>query len=305
MKHMRIIAILLALALLAGLLPAAALAEEPSSTDTYCSKTMNGQHSWGGWTTTKEATCTQTGSRTRTCGRCGYVQTETIARTAHSWGKWTTTKEATCTSRGEETRKCARCGATETRRTDRLAHTWGEWTIITEATDHAAGERMRVCQVCGAEDTQAYDPEGTLRPGARGDEVRALQEELICYGTLNDRADGVYGRKTEQAVRQVQQNEGLEADGIAWPQTRAYTQHLFGEWRTVTKLTRTSDGVLERVCARCGAVDRDVIKAVPSFQRGDRGKAIEVIQNIIWDMGYKPGTIDGIYGPILDQAIVE
>ena len=85
MKRLRITALLLALALLLGLLPAA-LADQPGSTDTYCRATMNGQHSWGDWTTTKQATCAQAGTRSRTCGRCWYTQTESIPKTGHSWG---------------------------------------------------------------------------------------------------------------------------------------------------------------------------------------------------------------------------
>ena len=36
---------------------------------------------------------------------------------------------------------------------------------------------------------------------------------------LNDKADGVFGAKTETAVMAYQQQAGLGADGIVWPQT--------------------------------------------------------------------------------------
>ena len=39
----------------------------------------------------------------------------------HSFGEWTVTKEATCTEKGEETRTCA-CGETETREVEALGH---------------------------------------------------------------------------------------------------------------------------------------------------------------------------------------
>ncbi len=39
----------------------------------------------------------------------------------HSFGEWTVTKEATCTEKGEETRTCA-CGETETREIEALGH---------------------------------------------------------------------------------------------------------------------------------------------------------------------------------------
>lgn len=43
-----------------------------------------------------------------------------------------------------------------------------------------------------------------LSRGARGENVQALQERLIQLGFLNDRADGQYGAKTEQAVMEAQ-----------------------------------------------------------------------------------------------------
>ena len=173
MKHLRITAVLLAMALLLGLVPAAMAAEQPS-TDTYCNRSMTGQHNWREWTTTQKATCTQAGTRSRTCGRCGYTQTETIQKTAHSWGKWQTTKEATCAKHGEQARKCSVCGRIETRETDRKAHTWGEWTIVTEPTDFTMGTRSHVCAVCGREKTEDFYPDPTYKKGDKGDGVKAL-----------------------------------------------------------------------------------------------------------------------------------
>ena len=43
----------------------------------------------------------------------------------HTFGEWTVTKEATCTEAGEETRSCE-CGKTETREIEALGHDWNE-----------------------------------------------------------------------------------------------------------------------------------------------------------------------------------
>ena len=326
MKHVRFMAILLAVALLAGLMPTAlADVHEHSWTEsgrtqptctrqgsvTYtcrCGETRTESisalgHKWGRWKTTKEATCTKRGTETRKCSRCGETETRKSDYAPHEWGEWTVTKEATCVETGSREHTCAVCGKTVSETIKMTAHTWGEWEIVVEATDHSAGTRRHVCQVCGAEETEDFDPEGTLRRGDRGDDVRQLQEGLICYGAMSGRADGVYGKGTERSVRAVQEAEGLETDGVAWPQTRAFAQHLFGEWRTVAKLTRFSDGVRERVCERCGFVDREVTQAWPLLRRGDKGKVVEFIQNVITEIGYKPGRPDGRYGPKLDAAI--
>ena len=55
-----------------------------------------------------------------------------------------------------------------------------------------------------------------LLQGDRGDEVRKLQEWLIELGYLPEgSADGAFGGKTRNAVRQFQYYNGLTVDGIA------------------------------------------------------------------------------------------
>ena len=55
----------------------------------------------------------------------------------------------------------------------------------------------------------------SLKPGARGEEVKALQEYLKEEGFLTGQADGSYGRGTQAAVSAFQKAQGLEPTGIA------------------------------------------------------------------------------------------
>ncbi|MEW6435030.1 MAG: peptidoglycan-binding protein [Myxococcota bacterium] len=59
----------------------------------------------------------------------------------------------------------------------------------------------------------------TLRFGARGDAVRGLQQRLAQLGFDPGGVDGVFGPKTQSAVRRFQASRGLVADGIVGPQT--------------------------------------------------------------------------------------
>ncbi len=59
-----------------------------------------------------------------------------------------------------------------------------------------------------------------LQRGNHSDDVEALQEALHAAGYRID-ADGHFGPRTEQVVRQFQQQHGLRVDGIVGPRTAA------------------------------------------------------------------------------------
>jgi len=51
-------------------------------------------------------------------------------------------------------------------------------------------------------------------PAARGDDVRVLQTRLNLLGFDAGREDGIFGQRTDHAVREFQRNVGLPVDGI-------------------------------------------------------------------------------------------
>ena len=58
-----------------------------------------------------------------------------------------------------------------------------------------------------------------LKTGAKGSEVKELQNKLIQLGYLTGKADGVYGTKTAEAVAAFQKASKLTADGVAGAKT--------------------------------------------------------------------------------------
>ena len=68
-----------------------------------------GAHTYGEWTTVKEATCTTAGEKKHTCTVCNHEETQPIPidPTAHDYqDDWAETTPATCTDPGVETRYC-------------------------------------------------------------------------------------------------------------------------------------------------------------------------------------------------------
>lgn len=58
--------------------------------------------------------------------------------------------------------------------------------------------------------------------GSRGEEVRRIQQKLKNWGYYTGSVDGIYGSKTQNAVRKFQRDNGLTVDGIAGPKTLSY-----------------------------------------------------------------------------------
>jgi len=177
-------------------------------------------HLWTDREILGEATCENDGAMRMTCSNCGETKTYTIPATGHDYGQWETTKEATCTAEGEKTGKCYNCGETIEEIIPRTEHEYGEWEITIEATDNSMGKRLHRCTVCGASAEEMYYPDGTLYRGMhKNDAVVEMQEKLTALGILNDKADGIFGKKTEQAVIDFQTLLELEPTGIAYPET--------------------------------------------------------------------------------------
>lgn len=75
-------------------------------------------------------------------------------------------------------------------------------------------------------DTELSSRYATLSKGANGENVQKLQDALINAGVLEGKADGDFGKKTEEAVKKAQKTFGMEQTGIA---DDAFQKKLYGE----------------------------------------------------------------------------
>ena len=68
-------------------------------------------HEWGEGKETKAPTCTEAGEKTYTCTRCSATKTEEVAALGHDYSdEWTVDKEATTTETGSKSHHCKVCG---------------------------------------------------------------------------------------------------------------------------------------------------------------------------------------------------
>ena len=174
-------------------------------------------------------TCTQGGMTTYVCDNCSQIRTESVNALGHDMYDEAVVRSPTCDVEGRMSIRCSRCGYSDVRDIPRIDHQYGAWSVTVPATDHSMGTRQSVCIECGDAQTENYFPDGTLTRGSKGEAVRSLQQMLLDLGILRDVADGVFGAKTELAVKDYQTTAGFNSDGIAWPQTLA---QLTLDWQT-------------------------------------------------------------------------
>jgi len=101
-----------------------------------------------------------------------------------------------------------------------------------------------------------------------GDDVVELQQRLLGLGFDAGRADGIFGRDTEEALREFQRNVGILADGTCGPAT----------FKALARLTRTVVGGTPTALREAEAIRRSgptlagkVVVLDPGHGGRDRG----------------------------------
>ncbi|MCM1441517.1 MAG: hypothetical protein NC131_20265, partial [Roseburia sp.] len=219
-------------------------------------------HSWSDYTVTKEATCTQKGSKERSCSVCGERETAEIgiASDAHSWDDGVVTKKATCSETGEKTFTCKhdeRHTYTESIAVDANAHSWGEWKTVENATCLAEGRQERVC--ADSEEHKQQKAVPALGHDAIGHGAQAATCESVGWDEYSTCSRCDYSTYSEIPALGHRAADTLtkDEDGHwreclnACGEKLDYHTHAFGEWTEVKKPTTTEEGLEERTCA-CG-----------------------------------------------------
>jgi peptidoglycan hydrolase-like protein with peptidoglycan-binding domain len=106
----------------------------------------------------------------------------------------------------------------------------------------------------------------TIKKGSKGDAVRLAQRRLRARYYDPGPIDGIFGPKTDRMTRYYQLDRSLTGDGIIGPAT----------WARLDP---------------------------PTVRRGSTGDAVRMLQQILSDYGYDPGTVDGSFGPNTEQAV--
>lgn len=117
-----------------------------------------------------------------------------------------------------------------------------------------------------------------LRQGDTGQAVIKLQTVLKAKGYDPGPLDGVFGPRTEAAVIAFQTQKNLQVDGVVGPQT----------WAALGVSCPPSPPA--NLC--------------PTLRQGSTGPAVRRLQKLLTNSGYNPGSIDGIFGPKTEAAVL-
>lgn len=161
---------------------------------------------------------------------------------------------------------------------------------------------------------QAYEAT-TLRHGSRGEEVAALQQALISLGYLKGNADGIYGNKTENAVRSFQKKNRLTADGLAGSKTRALLQSLLAGASDASIRDQDGTGATDSSGADAtSAASGPSAASLPAssswfsgsyaaIRSGQTGSRVRLLQRALISLKYLKGIADGKFGPATLAAV--
>ena len=222
-----------------------------AGTVTITAKTTNGLtanaqikvvsgHTFGTWTTTKNATCTQVGTKSRKCTVCGKTETQTIAKTGH---KSVTDKAipATCTTDGKtEGSHCSVCGAVIKAQDtiNATGHKFGNWTTTKSSTCTESGTQIRKCETCGATESKSLSAKG---------HTEVVDKAIPATCTTDGKTEGSHCSVCGAVIKA---QDTINATG-----------HKFGNWTTTKSSTCTESGTQIRKCETCGATESKSLSA--------------------------------------------
>jgi len=152
----------------------------------------------------------------------------------------------------------------------------------------------------------------TLYNGSKGESVRELQQALIALGYLSGKADGIFGNKTENAVRAFQKARNLKVDGLAGKKTRSLLLEAAVSSSSPAPATAQSGSQSASASASSQAASSAVAAPVGNLFNGsyttirldDKGARVKILQQALISLNYLSGKADGIFGKKTLAAVV-
>lgn len=127
--------------------------------------------------------------------------------------------------------------------------------------------------------------------GDRGANVREVQQMLVEQGYLKDKADGIFGQNTLDAVKAFQKDKHLLINGTVNGKTlRALKKNNQKIEKNVKEEKTTPKSV------KAEKTTKVVKEGATLYEKGARGDDVKALQHKLSINGYSTNGVDGIYG---------
>ncbi len=140
-----------------------------------------------------------------------------------------------------------------------------------------------------AKEETKVETDDTLKQGAKGAEVKKVQQRLKELGYYTYGIDSDYGYRTVAAVKAFQKKNGLTADGVC------------GE-STLKKLNSSSAIAANDKTDK--EDEKEETKDDGTLKKGSKGDAVKNVQKRLKELGYYTYGIDGDYGDRTVNAVM-
>lgn len=160
----------------------------------------------------------------------------------------------------------------------------------------------------------------TLSHGMQGEEVQKLQEALITLGYLKGTADGIYGNKTENAVRKFQRKNKLSADGLAGVKTKELifskasgkssssgsSGNSSSAQNSGSSAQNNNENASNNNSPNNSAVSDGSLFGgnYATLKSGNKNTRVRMLQTVLIALNYLSGSADGSYGKKTKAAVI-
>ena len=137
----------------------------------------------------------------------------------------------------------------------------------------------------------ATPPQGSLKLGSTGQEVKDLQQKLKSLGFYHGSVDGDFGEGTEAAVKSFQKQYGLTVDGKAGANTLA-------------KLAAARQTAKPTASPTPKATATPKVSQNTYLRKGNSGSQVRQMQDRLIALGYLLGTSTGTFDESTEAGVI-
>ena len=237
--------------------------------------TTTGSHSYSSWKTVSNATCTSSGSQSRSCS-CGKTESKSISALGHNYSSnWTVDTAATCITSGSKSHHCTRCSSkSSVTPIAATGHSWGNWKTIINSTCTDKGKQERSCSKCSAKEAQDISANGHTFSSKWFIDAKSSctvagtksKHCTVCSAKTEITTVDAIGHNwsdfkiiTKATVEKQGLSKRICLNNCGEEETKTIPKlasdghtHLFGEWSTVKEASCVDDGIKQRTCSICG-----------------------------------------------------